>query len=127
MNPRKSTERPLTTFVGDFIGNPGMNFLPVEAFFPKNNSPKKASTVGFRAEWAELAEVSEGGLSGKVVSFEADRTRDHQPYGTTCIHSNFGQMRVRGAYQRLVGKTVSVRLTSHLFFDSNNTLINEDG
>jgi len=27
----------------------------------------------------------------------------------------------------LVGKTVSVRLTSHLFFDSNDTLINEDG
>ena len=66
-------------------------------------------------------------FTGKVVGFEADRTRDHQPYGTTYIHSNFGQMRVRGAYQRLVGKTVSVRLTSHLFFDSNNTLINEDG
>lgn len=125
--PKTIYERPLTTFVGDFIGNPGMNFLPVEAFFSKNDSRKKASKVGFRAEWAELAEVGEGGLSGKVVGFEADRTRDHQPYGTTYIHSNFGQMRVRGAYQRLVGKTVSVRLTSHLFFDSNDTLINEDG
>ena len=104
-----------------------MNFLPVEAFQLKNNSPKKASKIGFRAEWAEFVEVDEGALSGKIVGFEADRTRDHQPYGTTYIHSNFGQMRVRGAYQRLVGKTVSVRLTSHLFFDSNDTLINEDG
>ena len=125
--PETIYEKPLTTFVGDFIGNPGMNFLPVEAFQLKNNSPKKASKIGFRAEWAEFVEVDEGGLSGKVVGFEADRTRDHRPYGTGFIHSGFGEMRVRGAYQKFVGKTVGVRLTRQLFFDSNNTLINEDG
>ena len=125
--PKTIYEKPLTTFVGDFIGNPSMNFLPVDAFNLKNTPPKKASKIGFRAEWAEFVEIRESSLSGKVVGFEADRTRDHQPYGTAFIHSNFGQMRVRGAYQRFVGKTVSVRLTSHLFFDSNNTLINEDG
>ena len=125
--PKTIYERPLTTFVGDFIGNPGMNFLPAEAFNIQSDSSKKANKIGFRAEWAEFVEIGEGGLSGKVVSFEADRTRDHEPYGTASISSDWGQMRVKGSYQKSVGKTVGVRLNNQLFFDSNDTLINEDG
>jgi glycerol transport system ATP-binding protein len=52
-------ERPRHTFVGHFIGSPGMNFLPVAA--SPLPAPAGAHTLGIRPEYVTLAEANAPG------------------------------------------------------------------
>ena len=61
-------ERPQHTFVGHFIGSPGMNFLPV-ALVP--NAPAGATTLGVRPEYVTLAAPnSAGAVQGLVTQVQ---------------------------------------------------------
>jgi glycerol transport system ATP-binding protein len=58
-------ERPQHTFVGHFIGSPGMNFLPA-AVAP--GSPSGATTLGVRPEFVTLASAhAPGAVPGTVT------------------------------------------------------------
>ena len=58
-------ERPQHTFVGHFIGSPGMNFLPADLL---PNAPAGATTLGVRPEYVTLAAAgSAGALAGNVT------------------------------------------------------------
>jgi len=58
-------ERPRHTFVGHFIGSPGMNFLPA-ALAP--SAPQGATTLGVRPEYVTLAAAhAEGALAATVT------------------------------------------------------------
>jgi glycerol transport system ATP-binding protein len=57
-------ERPQHTFVGHFIGSPGMNFLPA-ALLP--GAPAGAKTLGVRPEYVTLAEPQAGGALPATV------------------------------------------------------------
>ena len=61
-------ERPRHTFVGHFIGSPGMNFLPA-ALLP--GAPAGAATLGVRPEYVVLASPGEpGSLPGTVTQVQ---------------------------------------------------------
>ena len=58
-------ERPRHTFVGHFIGSPGMNFLPATL---ARSAPSGATTLGIRPEYVTLAAVdAEGALPATVT------------------------------------------------------------
>jgi glycerol transport system ATP-binding protein len=57
-------ERPQHTFVGHFIGSPGMNFLPA-ALLP--GAPAGAKTLGVRPEYVALADPQAAGALPATV------------------------------------------------------------
>ena len=58
-------ERPQHTFVGHFIGSPGMNFLPADLL---PNAPAGATTLGVRPEYVTLAAAGAvGAVAGTVT------------------------------------------------------------
>jgi glycerol transport system ATP-binding protein len=58
-------ERPRHTFVGHFIGSPGMNFLPASA---APGAPAGAAKLGVRPEYVTLAAPGEAGSVPGVVT-----------------------------------------------------------
>ena len=62
-------ERPQHTFVGHFIGSPGMNFLPA-SLLP--GAPAGATTLGVRPEYVGLAPAGAAGALPAVVSRAQD-------------------------------------------------------
>ena len=67
-------ERPAHTFVGHFIGSPGMNFLPaalLPASFAKD-MPAGATTLGVRPEYVTLAPAQAAGALPATVSQAQD-------------------------------------------------------
>ena len=67
-------ERPAHTFVGNFIGSPGMNFLPASALPSSLASmlPAGATTLGVRPEYVSLAEPDAAGALTAVVTRAQD-------------------------------------------------------
>jgi glycerol transport system ATP-binding protein len=58
-------ERPRHTFVGNFIGSPGMNFLPAGV---APGAPAGATVLGVRPEYVTLAEANAvGAVPGTVA------------------------------------------------------------
>ena len=62
-------ERPAHTFVGHFIGSPGMNFLPA-AVTP--GAPTGATTLGVRPEYVTLAAPNAPGAVAATVTQAQD-------------------------------------------------------
>jgi glycerol transport system ATP-binding protein len=62
-------ERPQHTFVGHFIGSPGMNFLPADVV---PGAPAGATTLGVRPEYVTLAEPQAAGALQAVVTQRQD-------------------------------------------------------
>jgi glycerol transport system ATP-binding protein len=62
-------ERPQHTFVGHFIGSPGMNFLPA-AIVP--GAPEGATLLGVRPEYVTLTEAHAAGALQAVVTQRQD-------------------------------------------------------
>jgi glycerol transport system ATP-binding protein len=62
-------ERPQHTFVGNFIGSPGMNFLPT-ALMP--GAPAGATTLGVRPEYVTLAPAQSAGALPATVTQAQD-------------------------------------------------------
>ncbi len=62
-------ERPRHTFVGHFIGSPGMNFLPV-SLLP--GAPAGATTLGVRPEYVTLAAANAAGALPATVTQAQD-------------------------------------------------------
>jgi glycerol transport system ATP-binding protein len=58
-------ERPQHTFVGHFIGSPGMNFLPADVL---PGAPAGATTLGVRPEYVTLAAPGAAGALPAVVT-----------------------------------------------------------
>ena len=65
-------ERPAHTFVGHFIGSPGMNFLPLAALAGLPGAPAGADTLGVRPEYTRLAAAGEAGALQATVSAVQD-------------------------------------------------------
>jgi glycerol transport system ATP-binding protein len=62
-------ERPRHTFVGNFIGSPGMNFLPASV---APGSPVGATKLGVRPEYVTLAEANAQGAVHATVTQAQD-------------------------------------------------------
>jgi len=62
-------ERPKHTFVGHFIGSPGMNFLPA-ALMP--GAPDGATLLGIRPEYVTLAPANSPGALAATVTMRQD-------------------------------------------------------
>ena len=62
-------ERPQHTFVGHFIGSPGMNFLPA-SLMP--GSPEGATLLGVRPEYVTLANANSPGAIAATVTMRQD-------------------------------------------------------
>jgi len=62
-------ERPQHTFVGHFIGSPGMNFLPADVL---PGAPAGATTLGVRPEYVTLAVPDAAGALRAVVTQRQD-------------------------------------------------------
>ena len=71
-------ERPAHTFVGHFIGSPGMNFLPLDALSAYagpggfQGAPAGADTLGIRPEYLSLAAPGAAGALPATVSAVQD-------------------------------------------------------
>jgi len=99
--PEALFERPVNAYVGNFIGSPGMNFLPLErsgstltlAGQPLTNIPKELPegdiTLGVRPEHLSFANLSDmNGFSAVIESIE-----DHG--SVRILDISIGDMRVR--------------------------------
>ena len=62
-------ERPKHTFVGHFIGSPGMNFLPA-SLIP--GSPNGATLLGIRPEYVKVTSANSAGALAAVVTQRQD-------------------------------------------------------
>jgi glycerol transport system ATP-binding protein len=62
-------ERPAHTFVGHFIGSPGMNFLPADV---TPGAPDGATTLGVRPEYVTLANANAAGAVPATVTQAQD-------------------------------------------------------
>jgi glycerol transport system ATP-binding protein len=62
-------ERPRHTFVGNFIGSPGMNFLPASV---APGAPAGATKLGVRPEYVTLAEANAQGAAPATVTQAQD-------------------------------------------------------
>ena len=65
----RSFERPQHTFVGHFIGSPGMNFLPAAS---AATPPPGATSLGVRPEYVTLTAASAPGAVAGVVTQAQD-------------------------------------------------------
>jgi glycerol transport system ATP-binding protein len=84
--PEALFERPAHTFVGHFIGSPGMNFLPVQSFgrtlglgqhaltLPEDTAtlPDGALTLGIRPEYVRLSATNAPGALPAVLQRRQD-------------------------------------------------------
>jgi len=79
--PEDLFERPLNSYVGNFIGSPGMNFVPVEVsggkfvcnstVIERRQSLPDGTTgaaIGIRPEYVRFARPGESGLKGELIS-----------------------------------------------------------
>jgi len=73
--PMDVFDRPVNTFVAEFIGSPALNLLP--AGIPGIDGGGHATTVGIRPHDLELTSVGEGDLIGRVEVAE--------PLGSTAV------------------------------------------
>jgi glycerol transport system ATP-binding protein len=127
-------ERPAHTFVGHFIGSPGMNFIPARmeggrlhidgaTLAPARALPEGALTLGIRPEYLALASAgSEGCLNATV--------RQVQDIGTYVLVScEAGALKLKArlasdAAPPAVGDTVGLRLLGrHTCFYRNEELV----
>jgi glycerol transport system ATP-binding protein len=127
-------ERPAHTFVGHFIGSPGMNFIPARmeggrlhidgaTLAPARALPEGALTLGIRPEYLALAGAgSEGCLNATV--------RQVQDIGTYVLVScEAGALKLKArlasdAAPPAVGDTVGLRLLGrHTCFYRNEELV----
>ncbi len=126
--PVELFERPTHTFVGHFIGSPGMNLLPCEvregqAFFHDSHVPVeggKTSAAGSRLEIGvrpEFVSFASEGLSVDVVKItDAGRHR--------IVETRAGDT----AIKLFVDDGMSIpEGTAHLAFDQNRTRVYADG
>ncbi len=115
-------ERPAHTFVGHFIGSPGMNFLPAGV---TPGAPEGATTLGVRPEYVTLAAANAAGAVPATVT----QAQDIGTYWllTARLGSDGPLIRARlGAEQRApqVGETVWLTIRgSHTCFYKNEELI----
>jgi len=132
-NASQLFERPAHTFVGHFIGSPGMNFLPVERDALGTRVaghalqvPDAAATLGVRPEYVTLAAPNAAGAVPAVVT----QAQDIGTYWllTGRLGSDSGPLiRARlGADQRApkVGENVWLRINGeHTCFYRNEELL----
>ncbi len=62
-------ERPAHTFVGHFIGSPGMNFLPANIL---PGAPAGAAKLGVRPEYVTLAAANAPGAIAATITLRQD-------------------------------------------------------
>ncbi|MBC8057807.1 MAG: ABC transporter ATP-binding protein [Rhizobiales bacterium] len=115
-------ERPQHTFVGHFIGSPGMNFLPAALVA---GSPAAATTLGVRPEYVTLAEPGATGAVDAVVT----QAQDIGTYWlvTAKIAGSDAPVRARLSPQQAIpaiGTTVSLGLNGpHTCFYRDDLLL----
>jgi glycerol transport system ATP-binding protein len=114
-------ERPRHTFVGHFIGSPGMNFLPA-ALAP--GAPAGATTLGVRPEYVTLASPHAAGAVAATVT----QAQDIGTYSLLSTRLQDGSIvRARLAVEQALPAVGSVAwlqvLGSHTCFYKNEELI----
>jgi len=112
-------ERPAHTFVGHFIGSPGMNFIPAKndgvtlAFLGKRfssagNVPTGDVTIGIRPEYVGVMTANAVG----TVDFQVSRVQDIGTYfSLTCVAG---------------GVTVKIRMSSQLTIPQTGDVVGLD-
>jgi glycerol transport system ATP-binding protein len=132
--PEALFERPAHTFVGHFIGSPGMNFIPARmeggrlhidgaTLAPARALPEGALTLGIRPEYLALASAGSEGCVDATV-------RQVQDIGTYVLVScEAGALRLKArlaidAAPPAVGERVGLRvLDRHTCFYRNEELV----
>ncbi len=123
-------ERPQHTFVGHFIGSPGMNFLPAALFSASlaKDMPAGATTLGVRPEYVTLAGRGAAGTLPAVIT----RAQDIGTYWlvTATVAGSDAPVRARLSPQAAipkVGDAVSLGLLgSHTCFYRDDLLIAQE-
>jgi ABC-type sugar transport system ATPase subunit len=87
-------DNPKTKWIGDFVGDFPMNFIPADGY----------SEIGFRPEWARIVETgTRGATSAKVESLE----RVGDIYYLFCRMQSGVAVTLKGADAREIGSTIS--------------------
>jgi glycerol transport system ATP-binding protein len=120
--PEDLFERPAHTFVGHFIGSPGMNFLPASVdgsslkvldvvLTHDRNLPQGDLTLGIRPEYLEIVPPQ----TPESVAFEVDRVQDIGTYFLVACRRGDVNLKVRMGPEKSIpasGQTVGLRLIS---------------
>jgi glycerol transport system ATP-binding protein len=120
--PEDLFERPAHTFVGHFIGSPGMNFLAASVdgsslkvldvvLTHDRNLPQGDLTLGIRPEYLEIVPPQ----TPESVAFEVDRVQDIGIYFLVACRRGDATLKVRMGPEKSIpasGQTVGLRLIS---------------
>ena len=105
-------ERPCSRWVGDFVGDFPMNFLP---------SDGDGSVLGFRSEWAEV--VDDGPYSAVVEVAE----RHGDLVSLLCRSASGGRVFLQSVRHPGLGETVRFRLKRTVRYDAEGRVISPEG
>ena len=114
--PSQIYNSPNHTFVGYFLGSPGMNFIDIKEFNSPITAPIGTQTIGFRPEWATIFPHEKTHLSGKIKVSQLTGTRDAKPVGINWISLKSKEIAVRGSIDFELGQPINIRLDKYLFF-----------
>ena len=111
--PHEIYATPRHTYVGHFVGSPGMNYLPATAFGGSGED-----IIGFRPEWADVstAQATAGSLGGTVSRVRMLGTENGSPVGVSMVNTAFGAVHVRGPVAASAGERVELSIERHLVF-----------
>ena len=101
-------ERPCSRWVGDFVGDFPMNFVP---------DPSGRGEIGFRSEWAEIA--SDGPYSGVVEVAE----RHGDLVSLLCRSTSGGRIFLQSLRRPETGETVRFRVARSVRYDEQGRLL----
>ena len=103
-------ERPCSRWVGDFVGDFPMNFVP---------DPSGQGEFGFRNEWAEI--TPDGPYSAVVEVAE----RHGDLVSLLCRSESGGRLFLQGVARPETGATVRFRVRRGVRYDSNGRLASD--
>ena len=101
-------ERPCSRWVGDFVGDFPMNFVP---------DPSRPGEIGFRNDWAEIA--PDGPYSGVVEVAE----RHGDLVSLLCRSPSGGRIFLQSLHRPEIGATVRFRITRSVRYDEQGRLV----
>ena len=110
-SPQNIYETPAHTYVGYFVGSPGMNIL-------RRNPDNPDAEFGFRPEWAELQAAGEMELQGTVVANKAEGSAQGQIFGLTQVQlQSDHKVYVRGPINFEEGEQVGLAVHKRVEFE----------
>ena len=113
-SPQALYDEPAHKYVGHFVGSPGMNFLPAALVDPARWAADVE--LGFRPDWARVAQRGAAPLAGTVVGVRHQGMREGRAIGLLSLDVQGHRVHVNGFTDVAPQSEISVELARWLIF-----------